>query len=982
MRLRQARKTVLTEMCSNCGLPANSGARGSLTGWIFQEKRCRCQPKFGEPDDKDSTRISTSDQYEVLSTLGEGGMGTVYCVLDKTLNKKFAMKVLRKELASDREIATRFEREVKAAQSLNHPNLVSVYSHGVNPDGCPFLIMDLIEGETLAQRIARVGELPQNEAIDIFIQVVDAIAHAHERGILHRDLKPSNIMITSDALGHSLVKVVDLGIAKVIPTTGRDTLNLTRTGEIFGSPLYMSPEQCQAKPVDARCDIYSMGCVMYETLTGHPPFADTNPVKIILAHMYESPLPIRSNLISEGLQAAVMSCLQKLPNERYYQTMLSLQKDLQTLKDGKHALVELHAGKQRKSASFRRFFKLVIVPIALILLVFSVYVKDDFQLAIDIASGKGTNPYDFVLSHRTSDYNRPFFLLQQADISLTLNRNESDSKILEAISIFEKRSDFQNMTFACEQFLNRPAEDKRLPTSKVVDMLFRAISAPNPTPSRGVGVFAISAPPLLSRAQLGTSILRIARNYRNQGRYQDAQKLYDLSLVWGEQFNKRYPSLLSEALVRYSQFLKLRHDDEKSSQLLMQAFENARAQSKHTYSALRPEQDTNTFPIIGYEFLLRGDISNARRAFQFAEYDLGVAVTDALSNPSKIPDVKEMLAQLSDSEVKKTVEHLCEDADYKTIHATFEMLLPAMQGLAVKEKGNLFSSFYGTHLGEYEALYGYYLALCGRNEESDKHLKKALNTIDKYVSYKDKELLMDVSKTYFLEGDVAKAMEPLKIIKASDVKSANGDMESRKVTKWNEWDKKAVKNDQEQIDILNALKQSYADCKKVIPDCTAVLASKLVNEGRALEASALLEKSIEAITPTTQLRNVRLNWGYDDNDRVTKASLKVDLLRRLAHSLHITGDYDRALGELKKAMDLNSSTITRARMLEACSKILESKGDRKAAQEALDSSRTLMSTITREAITKHITENKALWFRNLDIEEYQWTKDLYKVISY
>jgi serine/threonine protein kinase len=276
------------------------------------------------------------DRYEVLSVLGRGGMGSVYEVKDRQLQKTFAMKVLRPELVSDRVVNKRFEQEMKAANSLNHANLVAVYGHGKSTTGISYFVMEYVDGESLAKLIAREGHLGTVLAVDIFKQVCDGLTHAHQKGLIHRDLKPSNIILTKTESGAISVKIIDFGIAKVVSAQAEN--KLTRTEEIFGSPQYMSPEQCQGDDLDARSDIYSLGCVMYEAITGRAPFVGESPIQVIVQHLNKLPVPLDiacgDRHVDKGLQDIVMRCLEKQPKDRY-QSASELQKDLSLLQVGK-----------------------------------------------------------------------------------------------------------------------------------------------------------------------------------------------------------------------------------------------------------------------------------------------------------------------------------------------------------------------------------------------------------------------------------------------------------------------------------------------------------------------------------------------------------------------------------------------------------------------------------------------------------------------
>lgn len=277
------------------------------------------------------------DRYQVLQLIGRGGMGAVYKVRDKALNKVFAVKVLKPELSSDRVSVKRFEQEAEAAKNLTHANLAAVYDFGVGRSGCPFLVMDYLDGQTLEQVLKQDGYLDAPRALDIFIQAAEAVADAHMKGVIHRDIKPSNIILEKADNGSDFVKLVDFGIAKVLPSQQDAQTNLTQTGDIFGSPLYMSPEQCQGNMQDRRSDIYSLGCVMYEVLTGVQPFADVNPIRVILRHVNEDARAIstlkQAYNVPLDLDKIIMHCLSRDPALRY-QSADDLVRDLKKVRDG------------------------------------------------------------------------------------------------------------------------------------------------------------------------------------------------------------------------------------------------------------------------------------------------------------------------------------------------------------------------------------------------------------------------------------------------------------------------------------------------------------------------------------------------------------------------------------------------------------------------------------------------------------------------
>ncbi len=229
------------------------------------------------------------DRYEVIEFIGSGGMGSVWKVYDKQLEGTFAVKVLKPELLADATAVKRFEKEANLASDLTHSNIAAIFGPGTDSQGRPFIIMGYVDGESLADILAREGKLSEERALDIFTQICEALSHSHMKGIIHRDIKPSNIIISKTESGGDMVHIVDFGIARCIYDEVTKTQALTKAVDIFGSPRYMSPEQFLGNNVTGQSDIYSLGCVFYEMLTGAPPFTDENPVKLILQHISETP---------------------------------------------------------------------------------------------------------------------------------------------------------------------------------------------------------------------------------------------------------------------------------------------------------------------------------------------------------------------------------------------------------------------------------------------------------------------------------------------------------------------------------------------------------------------------------------------------------------------------------------------------------------------------------------------------------------------
>lgn len=262
------------------------------------------------------------ERYEIISELGTGGMGSVYLALDRILDKKVAVKVLAKRsIADDPKAIRRFQREAMAAGKLAHRNLVSTLDFDISPSGQPYLVMDYAEGVTLKEYLAEEGPLPLDQVQDIFEQVLAGIAHAHKEGVVHRDLKTSNIVLSSDEDGKQRAVIIDFGIALILED-GHSASDLTRTDAVLGSPLYMSPEQVRAEEADERSDIYSLGCVLYECLTGTPPFRGQNSLQTMEMHL-KSPPPEVSGLfdadtdLEERLNLVLAVSMAKEPNQRF-----------------------------------------------------------------------------------------------------------------------------------------------------------------------------------------------------------------------------------------------------------------------------------------------------------------------------------------------------------------------------------------------------------------------------------------------------------------------------------------------------------------------------------------------------------------------------------------------------------------------------------------------------------------------------------------
>lgn len=265
-----------------------------------------------------------NDRYEIIRSIGEGGMANVYLGYDTILDRNVAIKVLRGDLSNDEKFVRRFQREALSASSLAHPNIVEMYDVGED-NGLYYIVMEYIEGKTLKQLLKKRGTLTLSEAIDIMLQLTDGMAHAHDSYIIHRDLKPQNIMIKDDGQ----IKITDFGIAMALNST-----QLTQTNSVMGSVHYLPPEQASGKGCTIKSDIYSMGIIFYELLSGSLPFRGDNAVEIALKHMRD-PLPSlreENPAIPQSIENIIRKATAKNPKNRYDDAR-SMHEDLLTALD-------------------------------------------------------------------------------------------------------------------------------------------------------------------------------------------------------------------------------------------------------------------------------------------------------------------------------------------------------------------------------------------------------------------------------------------------------------------------------------------------------------------------------------------------------------------------------------------------------------------------------------------------------------------------
>jgi len=260
------------------------------------------------------------EKYRLEERLGVGGMGTVYRARHLLIDRPVAIKVLNKLFFEDEAARTRFRREARAAGRLQHPNAVTVTDFGESQDGYVYLVMELLEGRTLRDVLAKEAPLDVARSVALMLQISAAVAAAHEAGIIHRDLKPANIFVVQHPEVPAVVKVLDFGIAKLASELldDEDSLTLTQVGAMIGTPRYMSPEQCDGAELTPAADVYSLGCILYEMLTGTVPFSGATPLAIAVRQTSEIPRSPRDfvSSIPEALEKVVLHTLEKRPEDR------------------------------------------------------------------------------------------------------------------------------------------------------------------------------------------------------------------------------------------------------------------------------------------------------------------------------------------------------------------------------------------------------------------------------------------------------------------------------------------------------------------------------------------------------------------------------------------------------------------------------------------------------------------------------------------
>jgi serine/threonine protein kinase len=303
-------------------------------------------------------------KYVVRTVLGEGGMGTVFEAEHITIGRSVAVKVLHPNQARKKDAVRRFHQEARAAGAIGHPNICEVYDLGTLDDGSPYLVMERLQGETLADRIAAEGGLPFDDVIDILTQVLSGLVAAHEKGIVHRDIKPENVFLTRRVGCPPICKLLDFGVSKVIGSLiggKEEDLELTRTGMVMGTPYYMSPEQARGdRNLDARVDLYACGVILYEALTGRRPFTAANYNALLLQILSTKPKPARElrPALPAGFDAVLDKAMARSRDDRY-RSAAEFQRDLQELRDRHNT-----AGTSVLAEALRAFESVKAMPVA------------------------------------------------------------------------------------------------------------------------------------------------------------------------------------------------------------------------------------------------------------------------------------------------------------------------------------------------------------------------------------------------------------------------------------------------------------------------------------------------------------------------------------------------------------------------------------------------------------------------------------------
>lgn len=326
-----------------------------------------------------------AQKFTILEELGQGGFGTVFKANQLDLQRTVAIKYLSIERSMNERERTHFQNEARILSSLKHPNIVEIYAFGITSSGIPFIVMEYVQGNLLSSEISQ-GMMPESRAQEVALQLCKAIKAVHEAGIIHRDLKPQNVMIAQDGSTEK-IKLLDFGLSKLlINNTQAQSVTATKTGTLIGSPMYMSPEACRGEKGDGRSDIYSWGCIIYECLTGQPPFSAESTMGLLYKHCNELPKSFAEHSmnqpVSPEFESIILKCLSKDPDKRYANAA-QLEEDLANLQLGKTISIE------RQSSSSKTTIRLPVLLFLSTILLGSIVIVAHFANAKRQSADKG-----------------------------------------------------------------------------------------------------------------------------------------------------------------------------------------------------------------------------------------------------------------------------------------------------------------------------------------------------------------------------------------------------------------------------------------------------------------------------------------------------------------------------------------------------------------------------------------------------------------
>ncbi len=569
-------------------------------------------------------------RYEIIELIGLGAWSRVYKAKQIALGRVVSVKVLQPHLAIDEKKWKRFEQEAKVSSSIKHPNIVNVFDYGLRPQ--PFIVMEYLQGATLAHRIKRAGPVPVQEALELFTEISDALQAAHEKGLIHRDLKPANVMLAESQDGKTVAKLLDLGLAKIIDGDGQTLVQLTTTGQTLGSPAYMSPEQCTGAELDARSDIYSLGCLMYEVLTGVRAFDADTPTECMRKHLFDNPQPMRSvstelNL-PESLERIVFRALAIEPVERY-QSVDEIKQDLIAIAEGKTKGLQYE--RQRLGATFSRLRRSLRQPkvqatcLIVILLVVSSFVF--FLNREGLANAAWQFQYDQGkqllqardLEKAETKFKSALFLTRwfgqddwRTARSLAQLRNtyKAEKKSQEAMELNAKIVKLEKGSPAWEQQLQEAESlTEGANYARAEQLLSRIAKQQRQSPA--------------DRLATSFTLIKLGEVYKLEGKLNDSESAFREALTIREKFLDRNDSMLTEALEHLAEIC-LAQGRWNESQELLQEVLSLTEQSLGTNSPAVAE----VLGSLGYARLMQRDFTGAETHYKHA-----LSILDNLHTP-------------------------------------------------------------------------------------------------------------------------------------------------------------------------------------------------------------------------------------------------------------------------------------------------------------------------------------------------------------